>query len=148
MNSLFSHLRSEKVWEVEDLIQMDYWPNIQFFIFNEQTHLAKFETTWCRMESTREWIGIWNGLFRGEYGLGFWPFPLFCIGWIWLGMCCFMTIIPSFKEELHWLGWGYCKHLGSQGMFWWLMTIIIVTNEFVQIYRSLSLIWLYVKRGP
>ena len=28
------------------------------------------------------------------------------------------------------------------------MTTIIVTNEFVQINRSLSLIWSYVKRGP
>ena len=41
-----------------------------------------------------------------------------------------------------------CKHLGPQGMFRWLMTTIIVTNEFVQINRSLSLIWSYVKRGP
>jgi len=28
------------------------------------------------------------------------------------------------------------------------MTTIIVTNEFVQLKRSLSLIWSYVKRGP
>ena len=28
------------------------------------------------------------------------------------------------------------------------MTTIIVTNEFVQLNRSLSLIWSYVKRGP
>ena len=33
-------------------------------------------------------------------------------------------------------------------MFRWLMTTIIVTNEFVQLNRSLSLIWSYVKRGP
>ena len=41
-----------------------------------------------------------------------------------------------------------CKHLGPQGMFRWLMITIIVTNEFVQLNRSLSLIWSYVKRGP
>ena len=28
------------------------------------------------------------------------------------------------------------------------MTTIIVANEFVQLNRSLSLIWSYVKRGP
>ena len=28
------------------------------------------------------------------------------------------------------------------------MTTIIVTNEFVQLNKSLSLIWSYVKRGP
>ena len=28
------------------------------------------------------------------------------------------------------------------------MTTIIVTNEFVQLNRSLLLIWSYVKRGP
>ena len=28
------------------------------------------------------------------------------------------------------------------------MTTIIVTNEFVQLNRSLPLIWSYVKRGP
>ena len=28
------------------------------------------------------------------------------------------------------------------------MTTIIVTNEFVQLNRALSLIWSYVKRGP
>ena len=28
------------------------------------------------------------------------------------------------------------------------MTTIIVTNEFVQLNESLSLIWSYVKRGP
>ena len=42
----------------------------------------------------------------------------------------------------------FCKHLGPQGMFRWLMTTIIVTNEFVQLNSSLSLIWSYVKRGP
>ena len=41
-----------------------------------------------------------------------------------------------------------CKHLGPQGMFRWLMITFIVTNEFVQLNRSLSLIWLYDKRGP
>ena len=41
-----------------------------------------------------------------------------------------------------------CKHLGPQGMFRWLMTTFIVTNEFVQLNRSLPLIWSYVKRGP
>jgi len=28
------------------------------------------------------------------------------------------------------------------------MTTVIVANEFVQLNRSLSLIWSYVKRGP
>ena len=42
----------------------------------------------------------------------------------------------------------HCKHLGPQGLFRWLMSTIIVTNEFVQLNRSLSLIWSYVKRGP
>ena len=41
-----------------------------------------------------------------------------------------------------------CKHLGPQDMFRWLMTTIIVTNEYVQLNRSVSLIWSYVKRGP
>ena len=45
-------------------------------------------------------------------------------------------------------GQACCEHLGPQGMFRWLMTTIIVTNEFVQLNRSLSLIWSYVKRGP
>ena len=41
-----------------------------------------------------------------------------------------------------------CKHLDPQGIFRWLMTIIIVTNEFVQLNEILSLIWSYVKEAP
>jgi len=46
------------------------------------------------------------------------------------------------------MGIWCCKHLGPQSMFRWLMTTIIVANEFVQLNKSLSLIWSYVKRGP
>ena len=43
---------------------------------------------------------------------------------------------------------GDCKHLGPLGMFRWLMTIIIVTNEFVQFNEILSLIGSYVNEAP
>jgi len=43
---------------------------------------------------------------------------------------------------------GDCKHLGPLGMFRRLMTTIIVTNEFVQLNETLSLIWSYVKEAP
>jgi hypothetical protein len=56
--------------------------------------------------------------------------------------------IQTMDPELWFIPKARCKHLGPQDMFRWLMTTIIATNEFVQIYRSLSLIWLYVKRGP
>ena len=41
-----------------------------------------------------------------------------------------------------------CKHIGALGMFRWLMTSIIVTNEFVQLNEILLLIWSYVKEAP
>ena len=43
---------------------------------------------------------------------------------------------------------GDCKHLGPLGMFRWLMTTVIMTNEFVQLNESLSLIWSFVKEAP
>ena len=61
----------------------------------------------------------------------------------------FSTMTPPGGATFIFGSWvSVCKHLGPQGMFRWLMTTIIVTNEYVQLNRSLSLIWSYVKRGP
>ena len=61
-------------------------------------------------------------------------FSLFCY--------CYICVVINHQKG------GDCKHLGPLGMFRWLMTTIIVTNEFVQLNESLSLIWSYVKKAP
>ena len=51
---------------------------------------------------------------------------------------------PTGKEEdgyANSIGKYCCKHLGPLGMFRWLMATIIVTNEFVQLNDTSSLIW-------
>ena len=54
-----------------------------------------------------------------------------------------------FSHCQRWFFWcGTCKHLGPLDIFRWLMTIIIVTNEFVQLNESLLLIWSYGKEAP